>query len=80
MASNVIKFLSITVFLDGAQTCGNGIIRSIGAQKYAVLFAIIGFYLIGAPVGIYLLMKTNLTVLGIIFTNFKFHLFLDVFL
>jgi MATE family multidrug resistance protein len=63
-ASNVIKYLSVVILFDGLQTYGNGIMRSIGQQKFSLLFSFFGFYVIGMPVGIYLLFKSNLGVLG----------------
>lgn len=63
-SSAVFKFLSVTVVLDGLQTCGNSVIRSIGGQSKGLIISFIGFYLIGLPIGAYLLLKTQLKVLG----------------
>lgn len=69
-STRVLKVLSAISLLDGVQICGNGILRSVGAQTYGAIIAFVGYYVIGLPIGIYLLIKTQLKVLGKIENNF----------
>lgn len=51
-------------FFDAVQVCGGGILRALGAQIYGVIIAIVAYYLVGLPVGLYLLLKTPVKVVG----------------
>ena len=48
----------------------SGIFRAVGGQFYDSLFLFIGFYLIGTPIGISLLLKTSLMSYGNVFLLF----------
>ena len=65
MAGVAFRLLSLTVFCDGLQVVGAAIMRSVGAQVYGIVFDIVGFYLIGIPLGGYLMLKTSWTLRGI---------------
>lgn len=51
-------------FFDAVQVCGGGVLRALGAQVYGVIIAIVAYYLVGLPVGLYLLLKTSVKVTG----------------
>ena len=42
----------------------SGIIKAVGAQFYGAIMTFIGFYIIGLPLGLTLMLKTNLRVYG----------------
>jgi Na+-driven multidrug efflux pump len=65
MSTFSFKSLAGVIFFDGLQACGSAIMRSVGGQKYGILFEIIGFYIIGLPIGGYLMLKTSLSVRGL---------------
>jgi Na+-driven multidrug efflux pump len=64
MGSRLLKFLALVHFFDATQGTGSGIINSIGDQLYSSIFLFIGFYCIGTPIGVSLLLKTPLQVFG----------------
>jgi len=53
--------------LDGIQGTCSGIMRSMGAQLIVSIFLFIAFYLIGLPVGLWLLLKTSVKIKGYFF-------------
>ncbi|CAF0896963.1 unnamed protein product [Brachionus calyciflorus] len=63
-ASKLLKFLAFAHLLDAMQGYAGGVIKAIGAQFYGFIMVIISFYLIGIPVGIYLLLRTHYRVTG----------------
>ncbi len=59
----------------------SGILKAIGAQFYGAVMSFIGFYLIGLPLGLVLMLKTHLKVYGnYFFFYFKEPLFSDIIL
>ena len=42
----------------------SGVIKAVGAQFYGAIMTFIGFYLIGLPIGLVLMLKTSLKVYG----------------
>jgi Na+-driven multidrug efflux pump len=59
-----MKLFTIVAICDGLQICGVGLLRSVGAQKYGLIIAFIGFYVVAASIGYPLLFKTNLHIFG----------------
>lgn len=57
-------FLSTCHLFDGSQGVNASIMRSVGAQFYISLFSFLGFYVVGAPIGLSLLLKTELKGIG----------------
>ncbi len=68
-SKNLIKVLAIFHLFDGTQGFNGGILRAVGAQLYASIALFVGFCVVGTPIGISLLLKTNLKVYGNIFKN-----------
>jgi MATE family multidrug resistance protein len=64
MSELAFKTMSLTVFIDGLQVTGAAIMRSVGAQAWGILMDILGFYLVGIPLGGYLMLKTDWTIKG----------------
>lgn len=62
--NEILKFFALIVICDGLQISGFGLMRSVGAQKYGLVIAFIGFYIIGSSIGYPLLLKTQLKLLG----------------
>jgi MATE family multidrug resistance protein len=58
------KLMSLTVFIDGLQVTGAAIMRSVGGQAWGILMDILGFYVVGIPLGAYLMLKTDWTIKG----------------
>jgi MATE family multidrug resistance protein len=42
----------------------SGVIKAVGAQLYGAIMTFIGFYLIGLPIGLTLMLRTHLKVYG----------------
>ncbi|RNA07949.1 multidrug and toxin extrusion 1 [Brachionus plicatilis] len=82
--SKVLKFLALVHFFDAVQVCGGGILRALGAQVYGVIIAIVAYYLVGLPVGLYLLLKTPIKVtgfwVGILFSSLILFVFQAVYI
>lgn len=57
-------FVSFAHFMDASQGFSNGILRAVGAQLYGFVMNMVSFYLIGLPIGIFLMFKTDLGVMG----------------
>jgi MATE family multidrug resistance protein len=64
MSAVAFKVMSLTVFFDGLQVTGAAIMRSVGAQAWGILMNILGFYIVGIPLGAYLMLKTDWTIKG----------------
>lgn len=64
LASRTLKFVSIIHFMDGAQGFFSSIIKSVGGQFYGSIIVFVSFYINGLPLGIYLMKKTDLRILG----------------
>ena len=64
MAGKTFRILSATIFFDGLQVCGAAIMRSVGAQVYGLIIEIFGFYMVGIPLGLYLMFKTSWGISG----------------
>jgi MATE family multidrug resistance protein len=50
--------------IDASQGFGAGVLRAIGAQLYGSLMVFFSFYMLGIPIGIYLMFTTKLRVFG----------------
>ncbi len=61
---NLIKLIAFLHLFDGAQGLYGGILRAVGAQLYGSIAMFIGLYVVGTPVGLALLFKTNLKAYG----------------
>jgi hypothetical protein len=59
------KFFLIIYFQIKKKGTAAGILRSVGAQLFSSIALFIAFYVIGLPIGISLLLKTNLKLFGI---------------
>jgi hypothetical protein len=64
MSSDLLKLIALILFLDATQGTSGGIINSIGGQFYESIFLFVGFYCIGTPIGLCLLLLTELKVVG----------------
>jgi Na+-driven multidrug efflux pump len=60
----LIKIVALIHFLDGTQGLLNGILRSVGAQFYGSIAIFVGFYVVGSPISLSLMLKTNLQIYG----------------
>lgn len=54
IASNVLIIVAIFQLLDGSQVAFSGVLRGLNDTKITLLYAFIGYWLVGAPVGIIL--------------------------
>ncbi|CAF1007163.1 unnamed protein product [Brachionus calyciflorus] len=63
-ASSLLKFVSLIHILDGFQGTNSGILRACGFQLYSSIFLLIGFYFIGSPIGLSLMLTTELKIFG----------------
>ncbi len=61
---DLIKLLAFLHLFDGTQGSNSGIIRAVGAQLYGSIAMFIGFYVVGTPIGLSLLFKTNIKAYG----------------
>ena len=60
----MLMFLGFAHIMDASQGFSSGILRAIGAQMFGFLMNLLCFYAIGLPIGIYLMLSTELRVLG----------------
>ena len=61
---DLIKIIAFLHLFDGSQGSNAGILRAVGAQLYGSIVMFIGFYVVGTPIGLTLLFKTNLKSYG----------------
>ena len=59
-----MKYMSVCVFVESLQSYGSGVLKTAGAQRYAMMFSLICFYLIGMPLGYFFIFKSGLNALG----------------
>lgn len=63
-ARPIMKYMAVCVLVESMQSYGSGVLKTAGAQSYAMVFNIICFYLIGLPLGYFFIFKTELKALG----------------
>lgn len=66
MSSSILKMVGLVIIFDNLQVSGFGIMRSVGAQKISLVFAIGGYYVVACSIGYVLLFKTSLGLIGIL--------------
>ncbi|CAF1101169.1 unnamed protein product [Brachionus calyciflorus] len=59
-AANLLKLMALYHLVDSLQGVNAGILRACGYQKYSFLFLLIGFYVLGLPIGLPLMLLTPL--------------------
>ncbi|CAH1778715.1 unnamed protein product [Owenia fusiformis] len=64
MASGYLLILSISCFFDGCQGVLSGILRGCGLQKIGAIVNFVGFFCIGFPIGLPLMLRTQMRVAG----------------
>lgn len=64
MASQTLKLLALVYFLDGIACAFKSMMRLLGAQFYGSIMGVLSWYLIGVPIGIWLMLKTSLGLFG----------------
>ena len=57
---DLIKIIAFLHLFDGSQGSNAGILRAVGAQLYGSIVMFIGLYIVGMPIGLYLLFSTTL--------------------
>ena len=58
------KIIKLWISFFFEKGIANGIVRSVGGQFYGSIFFLIGFYIVGTPIGLGLLLKTPLMTYG----------------
>lgn len=56
--------MAVSIWVESIQSYGSGILKTAGAQQYAMIFNLICFYLLGMPLGYYFMFKSGLKALG----------------
>ena len=59
-AKDLIKVIAFWNLFEGTQLTNAGILRAVGAQLYGSIVMFIGLYIVGMPIGLYLLFSTTL--------------------
>ena len=59
-----MSFMAVSIWVESIQSYGSGILKTAGAQHYAMIFNLICFYLLGMPLGYYFMFKSGLKALG----------------
>ncbi|KAI3382556.1 hypothetical protein SNEBB_003706 [Seison nebaliae] len=65
LSSKVLTFASIQVVVDTFSAVSSGTLRGTGKQAVGAIVNFIGYYVIGLPVGLSLLLKTSLVLNGL---------------
>ena len=65
MVNTVLMLVAPLYLIDGMKGYMVGPIRALGLQKYASYFALISYYIVGLPVGIFLGLYLDYGVLGL---------------
>ena len=64
VSKSILKLCALIHILDGTLTTASGVLRSLGEQGIVSVFFFISFDLVGLPLGIVLLFKTQLELYG----------------
>ncbi|KAM7067442.1 multidrug and toxin extrusion protein 1 isoform 1-T1 [Molossus nigricans] len=65
LVARVVPIYAVSHLFEGLACTGGGILRGSGNQKVGAIFNVIGYYVIGLPIGISLMFATSLGVLGL---------------
>lgn len=66
-ARPLMKLMAISVLVESMQSYGSGVLKTVGAQQYAMVFNLICFYILGIPIGYYFMFESGLKALGMYF-------------
>ncbi|XP_072325951.1 multidrug and toxin extrusion protein 1-like isoform X2 [Scyliorhinus torazame] len=64
LAVNVLPFVIVNQFIDALTCVNGGVLRGAGMQRLGAIGNLVGFYLIGFPIGISLMFAAKLGIIG----------------
>ncbi|VDM02013.1 unnamed protein product [Schistocephalus solidus] len=64
VALTIFPLLAVFIYLDAIMGVLTGVLRGSGMQKIGAIIILVAFYMVGAPIGFSLLLKTRLRLLG----------------
>nr|VZI00272.1 unnamed protein product [Spirometra erinaceieuropaei] len=63
-ALKIFPLLAVFIYLDATMGVLTGVLRGSGMQKIGAIVILVAFYVVGAPIGFSLLLKTHLKLIG----------------
>jgi hypothetical protein len=64
LSDGAFKLLALVVIVNGAQSIGAAVMRSVGSQKWSVLISLVGFLIFTLPISWHLMLGTDWSIKG----------------